>query len=393
MSSVVTQVCPRLGVPGDEEVHYSYPNALNVCYTDQAAWSEFQPVDLAHQRQFCLSQNHLLCPIYLLQSADAQRPAKRGKSQTFLEFFGLQEEPFSVVPEPRYLCASQSQKQAHAGLRWLIRQRQGLGVLSGAIGTGKTLLCRSLAEELNAVPGHVTALLLTPNARSEYALMTDLLECWKVTPTRRRSLRDLEVAAHHFLAEAVFSRRQTAVLIVDEAHTLSRRPLQEVCKLLNWQDGGVQLLQVILAGQPSLQKRLKRVPALRDRVVVDFTLTAMTLTEVQSMISERLQRAGHRGKLFAPSAIQLIHQYSGGMPRRVMILCLLSLWLAYQQGKRQIFQEEVQAVAKRAGSGDLSAVWAQDGDRVPADWFQGESLQRPTRLPRFLSRFLARVPR
>jgi type II secretory pathway predicted ATPase ExeA len=393
MPSVLARECPHLGVPGDKKSLYSYPNILNVCYADRSAWSEFQPVDLAHQRQFCLSQNQLLCPIYLLQSADVQRTGRQRKSQTFLEFFGLHEEPFSIVPQSRYLCESRSQKQAHAGLKWLISQHQGLGVLTGAIGTGKTLLCRTLAEELSSDPGHVTALLLTPNPRSEYAFLTDLLDCWKVTPARRRSLRDLEAAAHHFLVGTVLSRRQTAVLIVDEAHTLSRRVLQEVCKLLNWQDGGVQLLQVILAGQPSLQRQLRRVPALRDRVVVEFTLTAMTLAEMQTMISGRLRRAGHRGNLFAPSAIQLIHQCSGGMPRRVMILCLLSLWLAYQQGQRQIFQEQVRAVAERAGSSDLSVVWEQEGEPVTADWSQGASQPSPVWLPRFVSRFLARVSR
>jgi general secretion pathway protein A len=265
-----------------------------------------------------------------------------------------------------------------------------LGVLSGAIGTGKPLLCRTLAEELNSAPGHATALLLTPNVRSEYAFLTDLLDCWEVTPTRRRSLRDLEAAAHHFLAETVLSRRQTAVLIVDEAHTLSRRLLHEVCRLLNWQEAGAQLLQVILAGQPSLLGRLKRVPALRDRVVVEFTLTAMTPTEVQSMITERLRRAGHRGNLFTPSVIQLIYQCSGGMPRKVIVLCLLSLWLAYQQGKRQVFQEEVQAVAQRVGSGDLPAIWGRDGHQIAADWSQGTSKQRTVRLPRFLLSIFAR---
>jgi type II secretory pathway predicted ATPase ExeA len=348
-------LCPHLGAPGDKETRYLWPNILNVCYADQAGWAKFRPVELTHQGQFCLTRDHVLCPVYLRLVAAVRREGRPGRVQTHLEFFGLREEPFSIVPQPLLLCESQSQRQAHTGLRWLIDHRQGLGLLLGSVGTGKTLLCHALFEELNLNPQYVTALLLTPSQHSEYALMADLLACWKVKPQRRRSLRNLETAAHHFLAQIVLSRRKTAVLIVDEAQTLSTKQLQQVCKLLNWQDEGQQLLQVILAGQPSLQARLGRVPALRDRAVVEFALTPMTLGDMQQMISERLRRAGRRGDLFAPSALQLIYQHTGGMPRRVTILCLQCLWLAYQEGVRHISGEVVQAVVERASGGDLFA--------------------------------------
>jgi len=348
-------VCPHLGVPGDKELRYGYPTDLNVCYADQPGWGKFRPVEKSHQRQFCLAGDQILCPVYLRQLATPERGKQRKQAKTYCEFFGLRREPFSIVPHSHFLCKSQSQAQAHRGLRWLIDNHQGLGLLLGPVGTGKTLLCRALSDELGLDPQFVTALLLTPSHRSEYALMTDLLAGWQVSPQRHRSLRDLEVAAHQFLAQTVLDRRQTAVLILDEAQTLSVKQLQQVCKLLNWQDGGEQLLQVILAGQPDLRSKLARVPALRDRVVVDATLTAMTVTDVQRMIIERLRRAGRRGDLFAPSAVQLIHQHTDGMPRRVTVLCLLSMWSAYQDGKRYISGDVMRGIIERNREGGLFA--------------------------------------
>jgi MSHA biogenesis protein MshM len=352
----VEKICPHLGVPADREVCYRYPNVLNVCYAHRSGWSSFQPVELPHQRQFCCSPDYRLCPISLRQAAAVRQKGRSGPQQSFLEFFGLREEPFSIVPQPRFLCESWSQRQAHAGLRWLIDHHQGLGLLFGRVGTGKTLLCHALLEELEAELQYITALLLTPSHSTEYALMADLLAAWKVKPKRRRSLRDLETTAHSFLAHSVLEEHQTVVLIVDEAQTLSRRSLRQLCKLLNWQDRGQQLLQLVLAGQPGLDARLRRVPALRDRAVVEFTLTAMSPEDVQHMIAERLHRAGRRGDLFAPSATQLIAHHTGGMPRRVTILCQLCLWLAYQEGHRQITRDAVQTVIDRAGGGDLFAV-------------------------------------
>ncbi len=369
MTASMTEACPHLGVPGDSTSRYSYPNALNVCYAQQAAVSSFLPVELVHQAQFCLTQDHVLCPISLRQAASVYRESRPGKPVTFLDFFGLSEEPFSIVPQPHFLSESGCQQEAVAGLRWLIDQRQGLGLLFGAVGSGKTLLCRTLFDRLSFDPHYVPALLLTPNQRSEYAMMAEILAGWKVKLQRARSLQDLEAGAHHFLAQAVLERGQTPVLIMDEAQTLPRRHLQQVCKLLNWQDGGVQLAQVVLAGQPEAHSALVRLPALRDRAVVEFTLGPMTRDDVDRLISERLRRAGGRPELFSSSAVSLIYQQSGGMPRRVTILCLLSLWLAFQQGRRFVSREVVQAVIDRVVTAGVLAD-AQDMETISRAWSQ-----------------------
>jgi general secretion pathway protein A len=383
-------VCCHLGVPGDDQLHYSYPNSLNVCYAEDLNVCEFLPIGLEHQEQYCLTEEHPLCPIYLRRALQARDEGGQVPRQTFLEFFELREEPFSIVPQPRFLCESRVQEQAHAGLRWLVERRHGLGLLYGPVGTGKTLLCRTLAEELGERERYIVALMLTPSQRTEYAFMTDLLAAWDVEPERRRSLQDLEDAAFDYLIRAVFERERTVVLIVDEAQTLPRRVLQQVCKLLNWQDGSTQLLQVILAGQPSLQAHLARVPALRDRAIIEFSLDAMTPLDVHRMVRERLRRAGRQGDLFAPSAVQLIYQRAGGMPRRVTILCLLSMWFAYRQGTRYITQELVQTVIDRTQKGDLFAALDADSDQLAAAWAAKDSQPGPRWLPRFLRRLWAR---
>jgi len=131
--------------------------------------------------------------------ATTWRDGRPTRAQSHLQFFGLREEPFSVVPQARFLCESDSQKRAHAGLRWLIDQHHGLGLLFGDVGTGKTLLCHTLSEELNSDHQYVSALLLTPSYHSEYALMMDLLAQWRVKPARWRSRLNLEAVTHEYL--------------------------------------------------------------------------------------------------------------------------------------------------------------------------------------------------
>jgi general secretion pathway protein A len=365
-----------MGLPGDRDIHHGYPSALNVCYAEEMGQGDHRPVDLVHQRDVCLGPEHRACPVYLRHRARERQGDDGSPSQSYLKFFGLQEEPFSIVPLPRFAVQSPAQARAHAELRWVIDYRQGLGLMFGPIGAGKTVLCRTLFEGLQANPRYVPTLLLTPAYRSEYALMGDLLRHWGVTPRRRRSLQNLEAAAYQFLLQTVLQREQTVVLIVDEAQTLSYPLLRYVRKLLNWQEQGAQLLQVILAGQGGLKRKLRRVPDLHDRAVVEVTLGSMSPGDVQRMVTRRLRQAGSRRDLFTPGALHLISHYAEGMPRRVIVLCMQSMWLAYQQGERRIRADLVQSVADRLRAGDaagrevvpLAAPWAEPVRRLPPPW-------------------------
>jgi general secretion pathway protein A len=336
-------------------MRYGHPDPLHVCYAGVAGPLPFVPLEMAYQKAVCLTPLHAECSTYLSAAAHANHFGRAVPANRHLPFFGLREEPFSIVPESRFLCESEQQKEAHDGLRWLVDCHHGLGLLFGTVGTGKTLLCRTLFEELSADRRYVPALMLTPSDRSEYGLMSELLAQWH-NPQRMRSTRSLETVAHDYLMQVTLGRKKTAVLIIDEAQGLSSRTLLQVCKMLNWQDGGQQLLQIVLAGQPTMEGSLVRVPALRDRAVVQFTLTGMTLPETRRVITSRVKRAGGRVDLFAPDALELVHNKTAGMPRRVIILCLKSLWLAYYDGERQITREVVQAVIDEAGAADLYAL-------------------------------------
>jgi general secretion pathway protein A len=204
-------------------------------------------------------------------------------------------------------------------------------------------------------------------------------------------LQNLETAAYQFLVEEVLQRQRTVVLIVDEAQTLSQRLLRHICKLLNWQEQGEQLLQIILVGQPVLERKLLRVPALRDRAVVEFTLTAMSLAEVQQMINQRLRQAGRRGDLFTAGATHLIAQHARGMPRRVIVLCLQSMWLAYRREQHKIRADLVQHAISHAQADVLSGMPEDAVALLAADQAAPARREPPSWMPRILQRLWVRV--
>ena len=191
----------------------------------------------------------------------------------------------------------------------------------------------------------------------------------------------------NYLVREVIENEHTVVHLIDEAQTLRSRLLELVRKLLNYQTSDKQLLQVVLSGQMDLAKRLRRwAPALRDRVVVEYTLEPMTPADVTAMIQERLARAGREDPLFTPAATRLVYERSQGYPRRVIVICIRSMWLAYRERVRRIDAPLVQRAVDgiRADAPD---------DLLPADaatWVPG--VESVVSAGRSLGDWLRRLP-
>lgn len=236
-------------------------------------------------------------------------------------FYGLQERPFDLVPDPRFLYLSGRQREALSNLRYGLTTPRGVTLLLGEAGTGKTTLLRTVLSGLSGAPARHVFLSNPTLTRSEFfeflALGFELGEENGVSKTRflfaLRKLLDQEAAAG-----------RTPALVVDEAQSLPYELLEEVRLLSNLETTTAKLLNVVLAGQPELADRLNE-PSLRQlkqRVSLRCELASMNVQETAAYIAGRIRIAGgHPEQVFTRDAIAQIFEASGGLPRTVNVVC------------------------------------------------------------------------
>lgn len=233
-------------------------------------------------------------------------------------FYGLQEKPFSTLPDPGFLFMSKRHRLAYTMLEYGIRNGVGFSVICGEIGCGKTTLVRKL---LAALDESITVGLVY----NTHTQIGDLLE-WVMLafgqPYANMSQVERYDRFQQFLLSEYAARRRV-VLIVDEAQNLSAAALEELRMLSNINADKDQLLQVILVGQPELRDLLNR-PELHQfvqRVAVDFFIPPLAPPEVRQYVQHRLHVAGRDEELFLPDALERIAAVTRGVPRSINILC------------------------------------------------------------------------
>ncbi len=243
-------------------------------------------------------------------------------------FFGLEQEPFSVAPDPRFLYLSEQHKKALAHLGYGLQRGGGFVLLTGEIGAGKTTVWRHFLEGL---PDNLDVASVVNPKLGVQALLTRICEDLRIEPA---SLTDghsdpIDVLHGHLLLAHARGRR--TLLVVDEAQALSIEVMEQLRLLTNLVTGDRKLVQVLLIGQPELRTMLET-PALEplaQRVVARFHLAALPLEETHRYIVHRLSVAGLKGVgLFDDSAVRRIHQICGGVPRRINVLCDRALLVA-----------------------------------------------------------------
>lgn len=243
----------------------------------------------------------------------------------YLSFYGLNEEPFQLTPDPRFVHLAEPHRESLVALLGGIIKRKGILLLSGPVGTGKTTLLHTvleiLVQKLTGNERIASALIVNPTLTRDEFLETMLdefeLACPHTSkPKRMAALIDM---LHQFQA-----RGSTSVLIVDEAHLLSPELLQEIRLLSNLDVYREKLLQIVLCGQPELLKviAMPEMAAIRQRIAVRRELRPLSLAETQAYIMQRLHYAGLRGDSpFSNAALEAIHSYSRGVPRVINLLC------------------------------------------------------------------------
>ncbi len=243
---------------------------------------------------------------------------------TIFSFFGLRENPFKINPDPRFLYATDQTRAASDELAYAISTRKGLILLTGEVGTGKTMLIRRLLDWLTEqkMP---TALIFNSHIQPEHLLDFILNDFGVPCASKLKSAKLM--ALNRWLLER-YRAGQTPVLIVDEAQGLDPSALEEIRLLLNFETPREKLLQIVLAGQPELQEKLKRheLRQLRQRITVRCTTAPLTFEQTYGYIRERLRIAGANDQpLFEPDAVGAIHAYSRGVPRVINVLAEHSL--------------------------------------------------------------------
>lgn len=245
------------------------------------------------------------------------------------DYFGLQEMPFHVTPNPRFLFLSPTHEEALQHLRYGIEEKKGFIVLTGEVGCGKTTLCRKLLEELEEREEVDTALLLNPRVSETQLLRGIMKELGE--EVKARSTNDLLDKMNDALLERIEAGREI-IVIIDEAQNLSFEVMEMLRMLSNLETYDQKLLQIILMGQPELNTKLKekRLRQFRQRVLVHYDLKPLNRHEVELYITHRLTLAGSNGRLqFTPRAIRKIASSSLGIPRMINNICDKALLSTY----------------------------------------------------------------
>jgi general secretion pathway protein A len=264
--------------------------------------------------------------------------------EQFFNFMGLREDPFHVSPDPRFYYPTPAHESALVELLSGIETRQGVLVLTGEAGTGKTSLLNYLLDRLHRRK-RSTAYIFHAHLEP-IGLLRFILRDFGV-PCDSKSRSDLVSALHAWLLER-YAALDLPVLILDEAHALPVQSLDELRLLLNLETPCGKLLQIILSGQPELDEKL-RLPALRQlrqRIMFHSRLPLLTREETSAYISSRLACAGCSDpSLFPDEVVRDIFAASGGIPRVVNLLCEHALISAYAEQKREISPEIIHRIA------------------------------------------------
>jgi MSHA biogenesis protein MshM len=262
----------------------------------------------------------------------------------YLKHFGLRELPFGITPDTSYFFACASVREALNTLLIAVANGEGFIKITGEVGTGKTLLCRKFLSTLG--PNWVSAYIPNPNLepRSLLYLLADELGAGGGRPEPHRLEKDL---MQRLLDIARQGKRM--VLCMDETQAMPLATLETVRLLTNLETEKRKLMQVVLFGQPELDRKLASdsVRQLRQRITFQYTLKALTKSEVADYVAHRLTIAGYAGPaVFTGAALRSIHVSSRGIPRLVNILAHKALLVVYGEGGRVVDRRHVRAAVE-----------------------------------------------
>jgi general secretion pathway protein A len=286
-------------------------------------------------------------------------------------FYHLTRNPFEITPDPTFLFPTKKHNEALVAIYYGVRRHRGFVVMTGEVGTGKTLLVRCLLKLLKCGKDSYAYIFNSKLSSLEFLqYMAGDLGLKTTSSNKSTLLLDLGsflIARHE--------KKLTTVLVVDEAHHLSAEVLEEIRLLTNLETAQEKLLQILLVGQPELDEKLDsfELRQLKQRIALRCRLEPLCQEEIRGYIERRLQRAGansHASGLFPGDAIAAIYRHSGGIPRLINTVCENALIAAYARQARSVTPDIVDEVAAdfRLGAPHPVKVEAEPGPDKTEVW-------------------------
>lgn len=286
-----------------------------------------------------------------------------------IDCYGLSEHPFQMTPDARLFFPSTVHSRAYAHLLYGLAQHEGFIVVTGEVGAGKTTLIERLCAEL-ATGEHAVARVMTTQVDAE-DLLRLVAVAFGASPAGSKAELLRSIVAK--LWEGITERELRHILIVDEAQALPVAALEELRMLSNVTEGNHALLQVVLMGQPQLRRTMARpdLDQLRQRIIAAYHLGSLTREETHAYVSHRMSSVGWRGHPYwKEGALDLVHHYTDGIPRRINRLCSRVLLAGALDQSPSLTPELVEATALELEQ-DISEICSADGHGDPSGPSQG----------------------
>lgn len=263
----------------------------------------------------------------------------------FLDYFGLASEPFTISPDPHFLYLTSQHAEAIGKCSYAIQQKNGLTVVYGDVGTGKTTIARRLFQMLSEDKQNQIAMMITPDLKTETAFLRAIMAEFGVAP--KRSYAASLDALLQFAAKA-HADNKNLILLVDEAQQMTPKMLEVVRVLMNFETDNAKFIQVVLFGQNELMATLntKEMRAIKSRVGIFAALSSLGSSDTSSMIEYRWRAAGGSTHPFTAEAVQEVFRQARGLAREIIKLCNESLNRAVVNESRQVTASMVKIAAK-----------------------------------------------
>lgn len=274
-------------------------------------------------------------------------------NEFYLNYFGLKQRPFTLLPDPEFLYWSDQHRRGYAVLEYGIMTRAPITVLTGEIGAGKTTLLQNL---LRQVEDQVTIGLISNAQGNRGEILQWVLNALNVEFSPDDAYVQSFQKLQDFLIEE-YSQGRRVILVFDEAQNVSVEGLEELRMLTNINSNKDELIQLILVGQPELRDIIRdpRMNQLAQRVTASFHLGRMDREGTRAYIRHRMKTAGATGDEFSSEAADLIHQATGGVPRLINQLSDFGLLYSWTDDAREVQRKSIQAVLD-----DGTFFWAEN---------------------------------